>query len=342
VLLGGLTVPIILLRHNFDAARIYEASIAGGQFFMISGLWMALTALIRFNLTSNWRLATAAIFWALAIGTRQSLAAPIGFIALHVGYRLAKSKHGLLTKMGNLISLGLPLTLGLLCLGWYNWARFGSITETGLYYQLAEPYIRSFYDKLFSPAYLIQNLYNYLLNPPELTPGFPFVFMAKGSINPALPHYVLPEFYNAQPITGMIFIFPFMAFAVTPLLRLLSDQFKDKRLKIMSNDLDQLPLNWVVFTLGGACLIALFLLMGFFWAGMRYAEDFMPVLTIISILGFWQGYDQFSKKKSFTKKAYNFAGVLLAALSITFSLLLAISTNSHLVNLIIHRFPFLQ
>src|SRR5215208_139315 len=45
IFLSGLIWPIALLRHEADHARIYEAAIAAGQFFLISGLLMAFTAL---------------------------------------------------------------------------------------------------------------------------------------------------------------------------------------------------------------------------------------------------------------------------------------------------------
>jgi hypothetical protein len=81
ILLAGSALPIALLRHYDDYARIYEAAIAGGQFFLMSGLWMAFTAIARPSIP-NWRLVLAGSLWTLAIGTRHILALPIGFMVI--------------------------------------------------------------------------------------------------------------------------------------------------------------------------------------------------------------------------------------------------------------------
>lgn len=71
----------MLLRHNYETARIYEASITGAQFFFVGGLLVSLTALRRSPI-SNWKLTVAGILWVLAIGTRQIVAVPVGFVVL--------------------------------------------------------------------------------------------------------------------------------------------------------------------------------------------------------------------------------------------------------------------
>jgi hypothetical protein len=96
-------------------------------------------------------------------------------------------------------------------------------------------------------------------------------------------------------------------------------------------------LNWVALNMRGAFFISFCLLMFFFWAGMRYMGDFMPSLIILSILGYWQGY-QYVEHYSLAKKMYILVGLFLAISSILTSTLLLISTNSELVNLIIKYF----
>jgi hypothetical protein len=80
--------------------------------------------------------------------------------------------------------------------------------------------------------------------------------------------------------------------------------------------------------------------MVFFWVGMRYWEDVMPSLMVLSVVGFWLGYQNLVNK-TLTKRLYIVSVLFLAIASILLSTLLAISTNSGLVKLIIHRFPFL-
>ena len=73
-----------------------------------------------------------------------------------------------------LIALGLPLVFGMAILGWYNWQHFNSVFETGYSYQLAGPYLQKYSHVLFSPLYLLPNLYNYLLMPAQNQYDFPF------------------------------------------------------------------------------------------------------------------------------------------------------------------------
>ena len=336
ILLMGLAGPLMLLRHNYETARIYEASITGAQLFFVGGLFVSLTALRRSPI-SNWKLAIAGILWALAIGTRQIVAVPVGFVVLILALWILKINDWSIKKSTQLIPLGLPLAIGFISLGWYNWARFGSITETGLYYQFAGWNLREHYNELFSQVYIFQNLYNYLFNPIEFTSKFPFVFMSQGSETPIFSFYSLPDIYNAQPITGLLYTFPFAIFSAVPLLGLF---FRKRFAQISADADDQTRLNLIVLGLGGSSLLAFSLLMLFFWAGMRYWGDASPSLMALSVIGFWQGY-KYLADKPLLGGLYITVGVFLASMSILLSTLLAISTNSGLVKFIINRIPFL-
>ena len=323
IFLAGLTWPIALLRHEYDHARVYEAAIAGGQFFLISGLLMAFTAIARPSIP-NWRLVLAGLLWALAIGSRHILLAPICLMIILTALWLIRTNVGFVAKTAKFISLGLLLALGGAALGWYNWARFGSITETGFSYALAGVDLQEHYTELFSESYVIQNLYNYLLNQPSFTSTFPFVSMLKGSKNLILPYYTAPNFYYAEPITGLLYIFPFAVFAVVPLITLLSNLFKGNSAENLLEANNHKLLAWITLNLSGSFFIAFLLLMAFFWAGMRYLGDFVPVMTVLSALGFWQGYR--FPAKPLAKNLYIFSGIILASVSILISTLLAIST----------------
>ena len=334
--LMGLAGPLMLLRHNYESAVIYEAAITSGQFFLIGGAVTAMTAVMKFSI-SNFRLAAVGFLWALAIGSRQILAAPIGFMILLLTFWLFKTNAWSFNKTTQLlIPLGLPLALGFICLGWYNWARFDSITETGLYYQFAGWNIRTHYNELFSHTYIIQNLRNYLFNPINLTSKFPFVFMPKGSEIPAFPFYSVPDLYNAQPIAGLLYTFPFALFSIVPIFLLV---FRRKSDQISVAVVDRRQLNFITLSLSGSALAAFGLLMMFFWAGMRYWGDVLPSLMTLSVIGFWQGY-QYLVHKTTTRNLYANAGLFLAIAAILLSTLLALSTNDGLVKLIIRNLPF--
>jgi hypothetical protein len=223
-----------------------------------------------------------------------------------------------------LIPLGVPLVLGAAALAWYNWARFGSISETGFTYQLAGPYLQQHLKELFLPGYIFQNLYNYLLNPFTVKPSFPFLYPARGVVKPIL-HWPLPPFYVAQAVTGILCAIPFTLFAVIPIARLLR-----KSQALEAGEKAAAPsLPWITTSLIGAFAFPFLSLLAFFWAAMRYAEDFMPALLLLSILGFWQGYrDQVLSPHSRKGKMYIVLGLILAGLSALIGTLLALSVYS--------------
>jgi len=336
IFLCGLIAPVFTLRHNTDHARIYEAAIIGGQFFLMGGLLMAFIAITK-PAISNLRLAVAGLLWVLAIGTRNALAAPIGLMVLFTAILIIRINTGFIEKIKKLISLGTPLFFGFVGTLWYNWARFDSVTETGFSYALASEDLQAHASELFSRSYIFQNLYNYLLNPPGFLSNFPFVSMIDGSKSPILPFYSVPDFYHAQPATGLLFMFPFAVFSVVPLVAFITGGIRLKSVQNIFDGNDNDLSIWLLLNLGASFLAAFGLLLFFFWVGIRYIGDFVPSLVVLSILGFWQGYKLLEHKKT-GKNLYLIIGLILTGISIMVSVLLAISTNSELVDIVIHAF----
>jgi hypothetical protein len=217
--------------------------------------------------------------------------------------------------------------IGAIAFGWYNWARFGSISETGFNYALAGPNLRAHLNELFLPTYSFQNLYNYFLNPFAVKQPFPFFYPLRGVVDEIFPWQGLPEFYAAQAITGVLYAAPFTVFAVIPVVKLLKRLFNKNQESLLDADPNMAIFNWITTSLTGAFLFSFLCLLMFFWAAMRYAEDFMPTLTLLSIVGFWQGY-QASSQNPIKGKMYTAAGLILAGLSIIFGTLLAFSIYS--------------
>jgi hypothetical protein len=141
------------------------------------------------------------------------------------------------------------------------------------------------------------------------------------------PWQDLPEFYAAQAITGVLYAAPFTVFAVIPIIKLLKRLFNKKQGNLLNTDPNQAIFNWITASLTGSFLFSFICLLMFFWAAMRYAEDFMPTLTLLSILGFWQGY-QAASESSNKGKMYTTASLILAGLSIITGTLLALSIYS--------------
>ena len=326
ILLLGLASPVNFILNNYKGARIYEASITGGQFFLMSGFILALTTLKQ--PASRWRLAFAGMLWALAIGTRFIVALPIGLMVLMVTGWMLWLNHWSLKKNPEITFLSLPIAFGFVCLGWYNWARFGSVTESGLFYQLPGAInLQKHYGELINPIYILQNLYNYFLYPFSVRFQFPYLYAEYGNTKAIFSSYHLPVLYSAQAITGLIYTVPFIVFSLIPVGRNINNFYRKKTLndRSLSSD-EQSKLNWVTLTLSGACLAIFGFLLSFFWVAMRYLEDVMPLLIMLSIVGFWQGFQALSKKP-IIRRLYTSLGVVLAVASILLSTLVALSIN---------------
>ena len=318
ILLIGTASPTLFMLNNFRGARIYEAAITGGQFFLVGGLLFAVIALVKSS--PHWSLALTGSLWALCIGTRLFLVLPICAMVLVLACSWLTTKRRFSEIAARSFSLGLPLLLGFLVLAWYNWERFGSVTESGLYYQLAGINLQENYDALLGPDYFFQNLYNYLIHPFGIDSQFPFVRVEYGSARAILPSHPLPGLYSSQQITGLLSSVPFAAFASIPFILLLIRKLKTRESQ------GETILPWVVLILGGSFMAAFIFLMFFFWSAMRYLEDFMPSLLLLSVIGFWQGYESLAAVSS-ARKLYTVLGSFLAGVSIILSTLLAISMN---------------
>jgi hypothetical protein len=245
-----------------------------------------------------------------------------------VSYWFYRAYAGSMLRLATgLLPLGIPLMIGAFAFGWYNWARFGSISETGFSYALAGPNLRAHLDELFLPAYSFQNIYNYLLNPFRVKQLFPFFYPIRGAVEEILPWPALPEFYSAQAITGFLYAAPFTVFAVIPVIKLLKRPFNKNKEGLLNTNPNMAVFNWIMTSVLGAFLFSFLCLLMFFWAAMRYAEDFMPTLTLLSIIGFWQGV-QAAFPNPNKGKMYTAAGLILAGLSIITGTLLALSIYS--------------
>lgn len=318
---AGLANPALWLLCQ---PKLYETAIAGAQFFFISGLVSAIFALDR-RPASNVGLILAGALWALAVGTRLVMVFPVVFMTLVIIYWVfTRNRNSLIKFAGGLIPLGVPLFLGAVALCWYNWARFGSIFETGFTYQLAGPYLQKHLDELFLPVYVFQNLYNYVLNPFTLKASFPFLSPVRGVLKEIVPWQTLPPFYTVQAITGFLCAVPFTVFAGVPLALSIKELFRKNQVKDSVEDSATFSLPWITISLIGSFAFPFISLLAFFWAAMRYAEDFMPALLLLSIIGFWQGY-QIINPDTKKGKTYAALGILLTLLSISIAVFLALS-----------------
>ncbi len=303
---------------------IYNAAIMGGQFFFLAGLYLAFDALDRDSI-STWRLVVTGIFWTAAIGSRFTQILPISFMTVMILiWILRKYRQAGMTasSIQGLLGFGLTMALGAIGLGWYNWARFGSVFETGITYQLAGIDFQKYHSLLFTPFYIIENLYNYFLNPPKLIFSFPWFRTLNGINHSIITGLPLPNIYQSQKIVGLLYNAPFIIFAIIPVSRIFPGRADKTR-----NEEDQRSFNWLVIALLGSFLSTTAFLLLFFFSAGRYLGDFLPSLLLLSVIGFWQLGRSVATRPVF-RVLYIFIAITLILISIIVSNLLALDVNN--------------
>ncbi len=325
-LLGGLNLPLLWLVNR---PSVYETAIAGGQFFLILGLYGAVSAMATQN-TGRW-LALAGLAWGAAIGCRVNTALAIGWmvatVCLYLIYR-AKGRYNWILPT---ITLLIPLVLWGAGLAWYNAARFGSILETGHRFQLTGPALPSDYSQVASIAYIPPNLYNLLARPFEVHwHSFPFVFTPYITVA-MWPGFIriVGLYYFSEPITGIFLGVPAFWISLLPLFRLIRtvwitawDWLKE-RPKIGSLPKTGQPASpWIWAMVGGAVFCSLTALMVFIMTTMRYEADLTPIMTVFTALALWRTLDWLRSRPGAARLV-----LLLAAVLILISLAISLFAN---------------
>lgn len=321
ILMAGLMCPLVWI---LDTPTINNAAITAGQFFFLAGFYLAFSTLEDIS-PSTWKMIFTGLFWAAAIGSRMTQILPVAFMTIIILTSLIlnarRNNKTTVQFIPAMLALSVTLGMGLAILGWYNWARFNSVFESGLHYQLVNMDLQKNGSKLFSPAYVLQNLYVYFLNPLKLGFPFPYISPIKGIRSSIIPFISLPDIYYTQDSVGILYNFPFVAFALIPAISLFV-----KRSKASLNE-DQFFLRWLIIGLGGSFISAFVGLAIFFWVAERYMLDFMPSLTLLSVIGFLQ-MDQHLARRPIISISYRTLGIILIVITIVVSLLLALSINA--------------
>lgn len=288
-MIGGLSTPVLWLINR---PSVYETAIAGGDFFLVLGLYAALRGMAARR--GNAWLAVAALAWGASVGCRVNNAIAVIWLAALTGLFLmfrAKRTWGWVVPA---VCLGLPLLACAAGLGWYNLARFGSLLETGHRYQLTGPALPADYNLVISARYIVPNLYNYLFRPLVYSwKDFPFVFAP--NLNQKMwPWFIwLPEhYYSAEPVAGIFLSIPFFWLIALPILRPLRAGWNWANERSMQPAQPSHPLlPWAWWMIAGATLLNLGSLLVFISSTMRYLADVAPLMTVLTGLCIWWGLD---------------------------------------------------
>ena len=289
-LAAGLSAPVFWL---ISSPSVYAAAIAGGQFFLMLGLLAALRGLGETDSSPFWMTA-AGLAWGASIGCRLNNIIAIAWMVCLSGlfllYQRKKRPHWFRQSLFLLT----PLLLCGAGLAWYNFARFGSIFETGHRYQLTGAALPADYSQVASLAYIPANLYNLLARPLNFHwDKFPFAF------TPYIKDWMWPNFirtpepyYYSEPVVGVFMSIPIYGLVLLSLLRPLRAAWAWLNERQTGAAGLRHPLSsWVWAMVTGAVLSTLSTLMVFILTIMRYEADLVPMLTVLVALILWSALD---------------------------------------------------
>ena len=293
VLALGMANPLPWLLNR---PAVYEAAIASGQFFLLSGIYFAFTGM-HGEAAKPGRILLAGVFWALAAGSRSSMAIGIMFLAAASVWRilmLSGFPRNRRLDWRSLFALGTPLLLGAILLGGYNFARFGSALEFGHRYQLGRWNKRQLYDEVFSGAYILPNLYNYFVNPFRTLSIFPYIKPTWGEHLIVPLHLKAPRPYHTEQITGLLVASPFALFAALPACFRLRDWLLRRRTSLVTLGKKAIgpeegSFGWTLALLSGAIFFVFAPLLVLVSITERHLTDIIPLITLLASIGFWQG-----------------------------------------------------
>ncbi len=204
-------------------------------------------------------------------------------------------------------------------MAWYNWARFGSVWEFGLRYQLTLINLHAIYAQVFSPDYIADNLRNYLVNPVGWQRTFPFLVPLPPVLVPPGPALAIPA-NQLEAVTGLLLSAPYLVCSVVPLGAMLMRGSGPGRAEPAISS----PAWLYAALLASAAVSFLFILL-YFYPTTRQLDDVVPTLGILAGLGIWEGWERLRGRR---RALAGLTAVVMAlvVLSIVSSSLLAVTS----------------
>lgn len=311
VLTVGLTAPTPIVLQE---SRLYQVAVLGAQFFFVGGCYWIYSAITQEQI-NLWKIGFAAIHWALALGTRISIAPMILYaMAVAIIYMAILHKTSVREILHPIIIIGIPLCIAAASLAWYNWARFDSIFEFGLQYTLTDINYPKARD-IFSVKHIGTNLYNYFVHPLRLSSHFPYLIRIEYRI-------------SNERLGGLLYVAPYILFALLPVVYGVRSMLTRKKLPSpCTARID--PEFWMLVTFAGSAIIGAITILSFWTVQLRYTDDFMPSLLLFATANVAKAYGVLEHRIKW-QKLFVMVTVLFASITVIASALIAFKSDSML------------
>jgi len=260
------------LYSLLNVGNSYNLAVTAGMCWLLMSIWLGLTACgTKKTVTRFICFAGSGLALALCAGSRPTMSAGAAvLLPLFLGVLLRK-KESLVLRLGSAACFAVPLFAGLISVFWYNNARFGSPLDFGAAYQLT---VSDVHANTLNLNLLPEAIGNYFFLMPRALNTFP---------------YFEVNFYDFSNSGKMLYAAPCIGAFVYPLL-LLGTLFipygitRKKDADTLTGNITALQKNafLIICFAGAVCMAWLDFCMG--GIIQRYTADFLPLLTIGSIL----------------------------------------------------------
>ncbi len=317
-LMLAFSTPVFWLVNR---PSVYEAAIAACQFFLFLGLYALVKGLFAVRRQWAWML-LAGIALGAAVGSRASVLFVVLLLFGVSAWQLVKRVHNDRGALVSLAALTLPLAAFAVGLAWFNYARFGSIFETGLRYQLTGNFMGGEDTLLYSPWYVVPNLILALFQPFKNTAEFPFL---KAVSNPHWGGMIraAQHNYNVEPSSGILRTLPLLVLLLLPAVRVWKrfwSWLHEKPASSATSSVTPVP-RWLWVILVGSPALAFAVTVSFMMMTMRYLADFVPLLLLLTAVLMFHELDRL-RERLLQRKVLLSALVLLGLAGVVIGLLI--------------------
>lgn len=298
--------------YNLARAGVYEAAIVGGHAFLVTGLLFAFHAVTGDGSRQRLYLALAGVSWAMALGSRASIAPGVLLLVAATCWLTAPGDaagpHRWRRRARALAWLGTPVAVGVACLLAYNKLRFDAWFDFGRHYQLT--WIPFSGSAAFVPA----NAWSYLLRPFAMRCTFPYLHAVTDMGARALPAWLRPPhgYIVYEPVIGCLLAIPWAWLAPVSAVAGIRRGWALARGR-GDSDAAAVAVTWLAVATSLAAVASFVVPLTLFWATMRFLGDMTPALTLVGTLGWWLCWARFRESASRRRLVVSAAVVLALA-----------------------------
>ena len=262
----GLAIPVPFIIYIGHA---YEVSIACGYAELFVGLYLLARGLFSGPRPKLWAIALGSLFLGGTVAARPSYVVVGVFLLAGLAVLVYWNRSGRLDNFGATVcALMIPFVVIGILLAYYNYVRFGSITEFGSSYQLLGENPRTYpFGRL---SYLPKGFYYYLFSAARFMSHFPYAFLRASTLDPLHQNR-----YTNEPVAGILTNMPVVSVGLVMTVMVVKQLIHRYR-----------EVGACILLLLGVS-VALLVETAYRIRGttMRYELDFAPMLLLAALFG---------------------------------------------------------